>query len=896
MVQKSINLLKENLNSEVIFYDLVGKYGDWLFKQPIIFAFQQINFSIYFWNKNPFLPILFARNKSKIRKGAIAVVFTRQDRKSITETNILTKHRNIIEIQRVSKSREILKYWKDNKEYLNKIFKAQYEEERIELILKFLKLPIVKRQISFPNIEKRQIVINFNVGENINNRINNIRIEEILRVANYALKNGYKLLLIKQIKINNALQIKIENKIIRRLNNKIKVKYTNTFSDACNVIDECSYYLGVDSGLVHYAVQSGKIVFSIYNNEYHGTIPLFNTKFSNHLIFYGNKKFGKEIIFYLNNLDNYGFIKKLAKKFILRLFNNKNFRTNFCFSNSQKFQHLIIELALSQKDSQNNLKIAKDLFSGVFFPDRIWDINYDELKQVRGKIFIESFKFIKKLAKILDNNLNRKKMINIFAKNSSFFYGTALKRNVSDIDLMTVWAPFLNDKEKGKLLKKIKNELRKNHFSINLPHQVPILIKESNIKLNHNAIIKNGKINFKFKVQNDYENLEKYKSRIKLKIILNEINTNEFTELIRNIKNSTNLGSVFLEEINYLIKDSHNFYNYEQFIRRIESLLKFIGGFGSKGAVILRVPKECKKEIMFAIEGLMKHGIVYFNNNRLYINWDIRRPQNAWFIPIGIIWEDSRFVTKIMQRSFQSPIYKKESFKILKRIKNNQIPLNMAIELLGSKSYLIISEIFIYLKLNLEKINKFQFRVNELKDFFKIKNSDANIKLDKKINLFYLITRKSLKLSKNNFKKLSKYNLFVQFFNDCEKIDILKTQFFKNKKYINQSSEDFTAQFKNDFVSLLREYYLYKVCTKDYDFLEEKKKELLFNYFVKGKNLMQGPKKQSKKIEIFLRRLDIKYVISDQKYLELLLKNLPISKLSSRNGKFLLLWAIENSK
>ena len=56
MTLERIDLLNKKFGNKVVFYDMVGKYGDWLFKQPIILSFVSVGYIVSFWRKNFFRP------------------------------------------------------------------------------------------------------------------------------------------------------------------------------------------------------------------------------------------------------------------------------------------------------------------------------------------------------------------------------------------------------------------------------------------------------------------------------------------------------------------------------------------------------------------------------------------------------------------------------------------------------------------------------------------------------------------------------------------------------------------------------------------------------------------------------------------------------------------------
>lgn len=88
----------------------------------------------------------------------------------------------------------------------------------------------------------------------------------------------------------------------------------------------------------------------------------------------------------------------------------------------------------------------------------------------------------------------------------------------------------------------------------------------------------------------------------------------------------------------------------------------------------------------------------------------------------------------------------------------------------------------------------------------------------------------------------------------------------------------------------MREYYLYTLATGlPKEFLYEKKKEILFVYFVQGRVLLEGPRAQSQQAAKFLRKLDILKVLFHGRDLREFVNSQTIS-ISQPPTEFLLSW------
>ena len=878
----------------VVIYDFVGKLGDWLFKQPVILSLRKSGYEVAGSPSNPF-PCLNGPSGMSVseNRATLAFIFTGSRDLSLNK-RIFKKHEDIIEFRRLGRFSEAILCWHRGRVRFVKKFQKIYEQERVEAMIRFMGFQFEERQIVVTRLQNKLMALNFNVGEIEAERLN-FRIEEVFNVIDHAIENSYTCILIRK---KGKPETILEEKIIKTYKHKIQIEETEGIKEACNVIDRCTYYFGADSGLGHYAVQGGKVVFSLYNSGYHGLHPLFNSTYCNHLIFFGNHLFSKGIISYLRVLEGKTFLRRARSSIKSFLGGKTKIISLGLRSNQEKFSRLIIRLAMRECAVEKIMESAKSFFSGIFFSDRIYDVDYGKTRVNTAKVFINSQQFVSKIEKLLNEELGiRKKNVNIFAKNSSFFYGTALKRSVSDIDLMTVVAPRLSRVQKEELLQKMNALLKGHGFSVALPHQVPIAVQKLARQNQYRCIIKNGCSSFLRSIPTDRENIEKYKSRVKLLIILGEVSEEELRVLLHQLEKDRYFGRSFLQEINALRKERRKFLKYRIFIKKIENILAGIGGFGSRGGILLRfsVKEQCAWKGV--VQDLMAHGIIYVAGNRLYINWDIRRPQHAWFIPIALQWE-ARDLGGLVAKALKSQIYKSDSFKTLKELKFGSISIQKAANLLKSQSYLVVAEVFRYLQQRMSFLNEEQLITHkEIREYLRLENSNCNTKADKKIDLLGLVTGKPLPLSGTQVARLSKYNLFVHYLNTQGHFDINLTSFFKIKNVeAYHSAGEFQKDFRNSFLKLLREYYLYKINGLERFFLTEKRKEILFNYFVKGRNLMEGPRNQQKKISVFLKKINLPSLslFADGKYLEALIVRYRNNR-SSENGNFIISWAISRA-
>jgi len=134
-------------------------------------------------------------------------------------------------------------------------------------------------------------------------------------------------------------------------------------------------------------------------------------------------------------------------------------------------------------------------------------------------------------------------------------------------------------------LETIEATLNEFGLSTNLPHQTPVFSRNiSGLR----PIIKNGHESFSVCSQQDEYNLQKYKARVKIKIILGEMDRTEREELNKSLAISIG-GKRLLKEIEYLEKDAMNFKQWSVLIRKIINATSMLGGFGTKGHVFLKI-------------------------------------------------------------------------------------------------------------------------------------------------------------------------------------------------------------------------------------------------------------------------------------------------------------------
>ena len=883
---EQLNLQRFPFGKDVIVYDYVNKYGDWLFKQALIEALQKAGYFVCSAKSNTFLfSESLLRQKSRGKTSPLGLVFTRINMKEI-QSSLLKKYPHVLELQRRKRFSETLIYWRNVKIIFQKEFRKMYEQERIKSITEFLGLAYKERRILIRNSKNKKVAISFNASENSEQRLK-FNYREVRRVLLHMYGQGYKLIFIKKPGTSLPKGL-IRTDLVR----KAKVLESRTIKNAFRIVESCLYYFGSDSGLAHHAVQKGIITFSLFNKKYHGRFPLFNTQFINHMSFFGDSNFAQELIRYIDNLgcaqeSHYSY------RYLVRFLRGAYSIIEDPYSNKQKFFHLITYLSFFSGRAKEEFRRIKNLSRDIFFADRFYEFNYSSLPFMRGRIFIDSRKFAFCLQQIFKRKLGSKsKGVSVFARNCSFFRGMALKRGISDIDFPIIYARDLSESRKKWVLKTTRATLRRYSFSTSFPHQSPVLENNYKTRKHYYPIIHYGQAVFSPRLPGSSENLEKFTSRFKIKIILGEISKAEFSSLMKEIRTGKGpLDKKFITEIDYLLADNKNFNQYGEFIRKIESLFESVGAFGTKGVVVLRIDKHSSESLAPIMAGMLAHGLIYISQKGMYINWDLRRPQHWWSLPIHLVWEDELALETILRKGMKSPVYNRGSFKILKNLGSHKVSSQAAAELLNSESFLVTTEAFKFLRKKKHGIvNKiFSFSQEEVNNFLRLNNSNCVDERDKKIILLGLLTGKPLVLSPEQLAMLSKYNLFMQYINSCGKINIRATNFFYAGKPELRSTNNFFVSFKRDFILLLRQYRLYLIIDIDLFFLKSKKEEILFQYFVGGRSLMEGPQKQSQEVRKFLTSFDIARLFIDVLYLDKLLKKFKYIKVNSEVENYALL-------
>lgn len=867
---------------KVYVWDFVGKYGDWLFKQPLIFALKKEGFKISVAH-NLYPPLIHGLNSKCPQSAEWIFAFTQGD-KEIVWSKYARRYRSVIEIRRISRFTEIVNIWKKGVLMSANKFRAIHEQERIRSIACYLHLPYQERFISIVRRKGRVFTINMNVGDKARHRLN-FNFQYISRLINTLRRQGCEFRVIKDI---SKSSVNLADFYAKFSDNEImEVK---SFQEACHIIDNGDYYFGADSGLAHYAVESGKITFALYSLAYHGKKPIFQSTFRNHLCYFGDTLFSDKMLSDFNRINKTYADKKLLGQIAQFLKYGKGIDTD-PYSNERKVFVLRV-VFLSQNEYRKNLaRVIHANSASIFFTDEVIGLNIKELTPVSRKIFIDSRSCARAIQKLIASYPNSSN-ISFYAKPCSLFYGTALRDGSSDVDLPTIRLQSTK-KQKCILLKKIEYILKKFHFCTDLPHQTPIIsTKTQSLR----PVIENGRLTFSMYHQKDKYNLQKYEARIKLKIIVGEISRIERQELNDSLHETAD-GQRLLKEIEYLEQDTKYFKEWEIFIRKIIRVTQMLGDFGAKGHVFLRIKKRDCIKIAKYINGLMQHGILYGTGVRLYPLWNIRRPWHGWFQPITILAENSEVIQKQMRKALGSPIYTSLHMRPLKLLSANKLVLDSVVTLLESPNPLIVMEAYRYIAShNAQFTGRTIFLREELRAYALENQSNCDNPRDRKLSLWSLATGLRLPLSSQEMRHLTKYNCFVQFFTSGATLNIAKTKFFKTKVNTDISIKDFVKPFVKRIIRLIREYYLYTLATGlPREYLYEKKKEILFAYFVQGRTLLEGPRAQSRKAEQFLRKLNIKNILFDGRVLRGIINSWPIT-IQSPMTEFLLSWLIRQNK
>ena len=381
-------LINGSLGKEIIIYDLVNKYGDWLFKIPLALSFKKAGYLVRSAKENEFKKYKnILRSHRNNEHTSLAIVFTRSDKK--ISQSLLRKHPKVLELRRIKRSLEILIYWCKGRIIFQKRFSETHEQERIKSIVEFLGLRYIERRIRIRYPSNKKVAVNFSVSENSSQRLN-LKRGEIAKTLHHIQRKGYKVVLIKKTGNQNS---PIEKLIIKSFAGKVRISETNSLEEALAVVGSCSHYFGVDCGLAHHAAERGKIVFVLFNKKYHGSSPLFNSNFINYLSFFGDTNFSKKLIEYFDNLENPDRRTNLSSLFLKSLLLGTCPMQRNSYANSQKIFHLVLKLSFLDPRVKKTFDSIRNLPRDIFFIDRFYKADYSTLQEAKGKAFIESRKF-----------------------------------------------------------------------------------------------------------------------------------------------------------------------------------------------------------------------------------------------------------------------------------------------------------------------------------------------------------------------------------------------------------------------------------------------------------------------------------------------------------------------
>lgn len=467
---KGINC--REFGQKVIVYDLVGKYGDWLFKQPIQLALEKEGFDARVSQRNKYPPISNLIIDEQENNNQWALVYSRRDKEIVN--NALTKQFDtIVEVQRFSRISERVIVWRHGVCASVKSFRRVHEQERVRAIAEYLNLSYQERPAHVVKPMSRAVAVNLNVSDRERERLQ-FDFNEIRKVVSCLRIRGYELRVIKEA----GRKLSVADDFYEEFNAS-EVVSTNSFDEACRVVESCGYYFGADSGLAHHAVANGKVVFSLFSRRYHGEHPLFQSTFRNHLRYFGDLKFSDEVV---NNLDS--LVWKTSDPLIERQINDflvYGMGVNLDpYSNECKLVSMKLSFAFQQERCNRLASEFHSRSASIFFTDEIMEIDVENLVPVSGQLFINSQLCVSELHRVFASEEKPEDM-SFYAKPCSFFYGTAVRDGSSDVDFPTVFAPALNNVATELLLEKLKLVLEKYGFCTGLPHQTPVVVRSSEL-------------------------------------------------------------------------------------------------------------------------------------------------------------------------------------------------------------------------------------------------------------------------------------------------------------------------------------------------------------------------------------------------------------------------------
>ncbi len=817
-----------------------NKLGDWIFKLPLINSIHhKFGKKIYFKGNEDFLLLPFMKRGSSSKKS-LKILLTRKDLPSPKING------DIIEIYRNSKNKEVvfIKFKDFNRE---RKFSSLFEEERVEEITNFLGFVYLPQKVPKLNLSKKNAILNFNVGENNEERLD-INLEEIKKSLEFLDLNRFKIKLICQKNSKNKI-----NEFILKNCPFVKCKFTYSLKEAIKTINQYQLYFGVDCGLSHYMALKGKLVFSLFSKKFHGQTPLFRSSLSNDLSFFGDSLFYGELIKYLEILIS------------------KNKQLNYLFSRKERFSDNYYIFGEFYDKFDNESKLLRLIFqinkqfieyfdnAGIFLPDRVYEIKYSEIApKIKSLIWLDQKKIIDELQEFLDGlDANLRESISLWAKPCSFFYKTALHRKSSDIDNMRILFQDRNisNKRKEKVIRGLCSVLNRNNLAIKEPHQRPLEVKS---KPNGNVIeiISRGIVNKNIPEirPSDNKNFERYESRLKLKVIMGNLSPNF---------NQIGLKDFLVKELKVIFKNKSALMPSLDFFYKMEAILEKFAPFGTAPEINIYTNRKESTKVLNQIELLMNLGIVYYNYPKLYLLWDTRRPQHGWFVPLNFYLEGINLsnIKKRLATCFGNNIFSRGPYKYLKKLHKNP-HISTLFKSLKSNSNLVTMEAYNFLRNFIQKNNEI------IKEVYKMARKQVNKEEDncdssknKIIHLCRLLVFQNQdKFDKErkflNFSPLtnhSRYNLFtdIVFSNNGFPSNIFEKITTSKKTISNEFLIDTICKIYN--LSLFKENLENMIPKKLIRSIDEK---ILYLIFARIGGLLNGPKKQKNDCQIFLSEVN----------------------------------------
>jgi hypothetical protein len=855
-------------------HDLAGKYGDWLFKQPLLLGLARSGV-LLLPVRNPYPMAVKAGTGSK---PGLALVFSRADRE-IVDAGFAARYRQVVELRRKDRFTEEVIIWRKGRITRRRSFRAAREQERVRQIASYLNIPYEERTVRVLPPAGKRVAVSLSVGERSGARLD-FDLAELQKTVDLLRKQGYSFQVIRAEGEANERVLRFYATF-----RKSEIVRTGTFAEACAVIRKTDLFLGADSGLAHFAVNEGKLACALFSKRHHGAEPLFQSTFRNHLCFFGDEFHARDLVDMLASLA-YPAVRASEVRAVREFLRTGRGIDPDPYSNARKLFVLRISFVSQGREFAAMAREIHSRSASIFFTDEVSSADIREMKERRGKLFINSRAFVNDLAALFGGA-----PASMYAKECSLFYGTAMRDGSSDVDFPTLVLPA--GRASAPLLSRVERLLKRYGFSTELPHQAPITAASRRMPPGFLPLIEAGRPAYAATRQSSPENMQKYEARLKLKIVAGEMSAPERAELAT-LLSTDEMGRNLLREIGLLERDAREFKEWQSFIRKICRATAAFGKFGAKGHVFLRVKRrDCAKTAKI-IGGLMRHGIVYAAGERIYPVWNIRRPQHGWYQPITLLAEDRKPFSIAVRQALRSPIYASGSFGKLKKIVRGKISVPETISLLESPDPLVFMEAYRSISARAERAAMPARSRKELKDYAKERESNCNSPRDRRLSLWSLATGKPLPIPAEDISGLTKYNCFAQVLAARGTVSFEDTGFFRHASRVKESAKDFTEPFRRRLVRLLREYYLYSLCSGiPPQYLHEKKKEILFFYCVQGRVLLEGPAAQARNAEKILREFDAMRILADGRVLREAIKA-SRGPASGTSGEFLLLWLLRH--